>query len=251
MYASSGLGESSTDTVFGGDCIIAEYGSILARSKKFEQKSHLTTAEIDIFKLKSLRLSDGAFGDSQTSDFRIINIDNILKINQITRVIDPHPFIPSVRSDMSKRAEEIINIQSYSLIRRLKHTNIEKAVIGVSGGLDSTLALLVTDRAFKLMNRDSRDILAVSMPGFGTTSKTYENTVSLNRILNVSERTIPIGNLVLTEFDLIGQNPEVQDVTYENVQARVRTSILMNLANKEGGLVIGTGDLSEIAARLE
>ncbi len=129
----------------------------------------------------------------------------------------------------------------------MKHTNIEKAVIGVSGGLDSTLALLVTDRAFKLMNRDSRDILAVSMPGFGTTSKTYENTVSLNRILNVSERTIPIGNLVLTEFDLIGQNPEVQDVTYENVQARVRTSILMNLANKEGGLVIGTGDLSEIA----
>ncbi len=247
MYASSGVGESTTDTLFGGDCMVAEYGSIIARSKRFELKSHMTVADIDIFRLKSLRLNEGAFSDSVAVDFRVVDLEPLTPSREIQRAIEPHPFVPSTKSQRDKRAEEIISIQAHSLIKRLEHTGIKKAVIGVSGGLDSTLALLVTERAFEIMGRSSKDILAISMPGFGTTSRTYKNAIALNRILNVTEKTIPIGDLVLAEFELIGQNPKVHDITYENVQARVRTSILMNIANKDGGLVIGTGDLSEIA----
>ncbi len=247
VYASAGVGESTTDTVYGGHAIIAEYGSILKQNERFEIQSHLVTADIDLQKLNYLRLSETSYCDSPTSLVRTISTEKTPKIKELQRFINPSPFLPSTFQEKTTRCEEIVNIQAHALIKRMQHANIKKAVIGISGGLDSTLALLSTHKAFELMNWDAKNIIAITMPGFGTTTRTKKNAIELCEALNVTLKSIDITKLALTEFEAIGHAVNDHSVTYENVQARARTSILMNTANREGGLVIGTGDLSEIA----
>jgi len=247
IYSSAGVGESSTDTIFGGDAMICEYGSLVAQNSRFNQQSHLISADIDISKLKALRKMETSYEESLYTNLREIKLSTLPKIEKIQRYINPHPFVPSKYDDKKSRCEEIVNIQAHSLIKRLLHTGIKKAVIGISGGLDSTLALLSTHKAFEIMNWDYRDIIAITMPGFGTTSRTKNNATLLCETLGVTLKEIDITPICRLEFDAISHDIDEHSVTYENVQARARTSILMNLANKEGGLVIGTGDLSEIA----
>lgn len=247
VYASSGVGESTTDTVFGGHAIISEYGSTLSENKRFSMESTLITADIDLQRLNFLRLSESSYVNESMTEFRSITIESTPKITTLQRFINPMPFVPSVYQEKTHRCEEIINIQAHGLIKRMHHAHIKKAIIGISGGLDSTLALLSTHKAFEIMNWNPKDIIAITMPGFGTTSRTKNNAVELCEALAVTLRTVDISKLALTEFEAIGHNKDDHSVTYENVQARARTSILMNTANREGGLVIGTGDLSEIA----
>jgi NAD+ synthase (glutamine-hydrolysing) len=246
-YASSGVGESTTDTVFGGDSLICEYGSLLSRGKRFELDNQLITADVDLQKLKWLRLSESSFTDARRKKVRTLRLGKLPEADSIDRYIDAHPFVPDDRDEKSHRCEEITDIQAYGLIKRMTHAHIQKAIIGISGGLDSTLALLSTHKAFQIMKRNPGDIVAVTMPGFGTTSRTKSNAVKLCKTLGVTLKEIDITELSSQEFDAIGHDKAQHDVTYENVQARARTSILMNIANREGGLVIGTGDLSEIA----
>ncbi len=246
VYASSGLGESGSDTIFSGDLIICEYGRVLKRDNSFSFDNKSLYTIIDLERVDNLRAIDSSFSQSKINDSRVIDLNSIIKPVNIDRFYNPHPFLPS-REDMNKRAEEITNIQAYALIKRMKIANIKRAVIGISGGLDSTLALLVVYKAFKIANWDSKDIIAITMPGFGTTSRTLNNSKKLCNVLGVDFREIDIKEISLLEFKAIKHNPKDFNVTYENVQARVRTSILMNLANKHNGLVIGTGDLSEIA----
>ena len=247
IYSSAGVGESTTDTLFGGHAIISEYGSTIAQNSRFSLKNSLITADIDLERLNFLRLNESSFSDGEVSDFRTISIAPTPQIKELNRFIPSTPFVPSIYQEKKSRCEEIINIQAYGLIKRMSHAKIKKAIIGISGGLDSTLALLSTHKAFEIMNWNSTDIIAITMPGFGTTSRTKNNAVELCNSLEVTLRTIDITKISLAEFEAIGHNPDDLSVTYENVQARARTSILMNTANREGGLVIGTGDLSEIA----
>ncbi len=247
IYSSSGVGESTTDMVFGGDAIICEYGSLVAKSERFNMDNQLIIADIDLQKLKYLRVSEGSFTDFDTFNTRVVNLSKVPKIEKLNRYIDPFPFVPNNKYEKEKRCEEIINIQAHGLIKRLTSARISKAIIGISGGLDSTLALLSTFKAFEIMHWDRENIIAITMAGFGTTSRTKNNAIKLCQKLGVTLKEIDIVKLSLQEFEAIGHNPNDHSVTYENVQARARTSILMNLANKEGGLVIGTGDLSEIA----
>lgn len=252
IYASAGIGESTQDVVYSGHCIIAENGKILAESEPFkgqldgELKGQMTLTEIDISESLAYRERMTTFrtdeGDYTKVPFRL----SPKKIT-LTRPLDPHPFVPSDETHLKERCEEILDIQAYGLRKRLDHTHSQKAVIGISGGLDSTLALLVTVRAFDIEGLDRKGIIGVTMPGFGTTDRTYDNAVSLIKTLGVTFREIGISEAVRVHFDDIGQDENVHDVTYENSQARERTQILMDLANKEGGLVIGTGDLSEFA----
>jgi len=247
IYSSSGVGESTTDTVFGGHAIIAEYGSTLAQSKRFSLENELIIADIDVEKLNYLRVNESSYSDSDIEPFRTIILQKTPTISKLQRYIDPTPFVPSKFQEKTHRCEEIINIQAHGLIKRMSHVHIQKAVIGISGGLDSTLALLSTHRAFEIMKRDNKDIIAITMAGFGTTSRTKNNAIELCKALGVTLREIDITDIALKEFELIGHDKDELTVTYENVQARARTSILMNTANRENGLVIGTGDLSEIA----
>ncbi|HQR73451.1 MAG TPA: NAD(+) synthase [Sulfurovum sp.] len=247
VYASAGVGESSTDTVFGGHCIISEYGSTLAQNERFSLDSNLITADVDLERLSWLRLNESSFGDAKRTVARRITLSQLPKLSKIERCFSPMPFVPSRTKDKEQRCDEIIQIQAHGLIKRMRHTQIQKAVIGISGGLDSTLALLSTHKAFMLMGWDTQNILALTMPGFGTTSRTKSNAVKLCEALKVKLLDVDITELSLKEFEAIGHDKEDHSVTYENVQARARTSLLMNMANKEGGLVIGTGDLSEIA----
>jgi len=247
VYSSSGVGESTTDTVFGGHAIIAEYGTTLVQNERFRMESHLITADVDLEKLRWLRLNEGSYGDARRKKTRTLMLQPLPQITTIERTIDPAPFVPSAYADKSERCEEIVHIQAHGLIKRMMHAHIQKAVIGISGGLDSTLALLSTHRAFEMMGWDSRNIIAVTMPGFGTTSRTKNNAVTLCKALGVTLKEVDITDISLKEFEAIEHDKEELSVTYENVQARARTSILMNMANKVGGLVIGTGDLSEIA----
>ena len=247
LYSSSGVGESTTDTVYGGHAIIAENGVTLAQNERFVMQSHLITADVDLQKLRSLRMSEGSYSDAERGKTRMIQPERLPGISDLQRYIDPTPFVPSADADKQARCEEIVQIQSHGLIKRMTHAHIGKAVIGISGGLDSTLALLSTHRAFEMMGWESRDIVAVTMPGFGTTEHTKSNALKLCKALGVTLRQIDITTLSLQEFEAIGHDPKEHTVVYENVQARIRTSLLMNIANKEGGLVIGTGDLSEIA----
>ncbi|OYY55491.1 MAG: NAD(+) synthase [Sulfurovum sp. 28-43-6] len=244
---SAGVGESSTDTVFGGHCIISEYGSTLAQNERFSLDSNLITADVDLERLSWLRLNESSFGDAKRTVARRITLSQLPKLSKIERCFSPMPFVPSRTKDKEQRCDEIIQIQAHGLIKRMRHTQIQKAVIGISGGLDSTLALLSTHKAFMLMGWDTQNILALTMPGFGTTSRTKSNAVKLCEALKVKLLDVDITELSLKEFEAIGHDKEDHSVTYENVQARARTSLLMNMANKEGGLVIGTGDLSEIA----
>ncbi len=247
VYSSSGVGESSTDTVFGGHGIIAEYGSTLSQTKRFSMKNELITADIDIEKLNWLRINDSSYYDSNIEEFRVIEFNLTPKISKLKRYIDPTPFVPSIYQEKKTRCEEIISIQAHGLIKRMSSAYIKRAIIGISGGLDSTLALLSTHRAFEIMGWDKQDIIAITMAGFGTTSRTKNNAIELCEKLGVTLREADITDISLKEFELIGHDRDDLSVTYENVQARARTSILMNTANRENGLVIGTGDLSEIA----
>jgi len=241
-----GVYETTTDTIFGGDLIISEYGKTLKRGKRFELDSSYIYADIDLEKLNYLRLGETSFSDEPIADFRDIEIANLPRVQNIEVNISRLPFVPPIKY-RDEVCEEITNIQSYSLIRRMEGAGVKKAVIGVSGGLDSTLALLSTHRAFKIRNWNTKDIIAISMGGFGTTTETKNSAKELCEILGVTFRELDIRYISLREFELIGHKPEDLSVTYENVQARARTSILFNTANREGGLVIGTGDLSEIA----
>ncbi len=247
IYSSCGVGESSSDTIFSGDALICEYGSILAKSERFCLENQTIRADVDLEKLIWLRNHESYFGDSIPSDVRIIKFESTVRISKLNRFIDKHPFVPSDEKIKKEVCEEITNIQAHGLIKRLSHINCKKVVIGISGGLDSTLALLATYKAFEILNLDVKGIIAITMPGFGTTSRTKSNAIKLCESLGVTIKEIPISDVSLKEFEAIGHDKNIHDVTYENVQARARTAILMNLANKEGAIVIGTGDLSEIA----
>ncbi len=247
VYSSAGVGESTTDTVFGGHAIISEYGATLAQNERFRLDSHLITADVDLERLKWLRVNESSYADGRRKKTRVIKVEDLPSISSIERDINPMPFVPSRYTDKKHRCDEIVHIQAHGLIKRMTHAHIKKAVIGISGGLDSTLALLSTHKAFEMMGWDSKDIIAVTMPGFGTTTRTKTNAMKLCEALGVTLKTVDITDISLKEFEAIEHDKDEHSVTYENVQARARTSILMNMANKEGGLVIGTGDLSEIA----
>ena len=247
VYSSAGVGESTTDTVFGGHAIISEYGTTLVQNERFSLQSNLITADVDLERLRWLRLNESSYSDGRRKKTRIIKVENLPSISKLERYINPMPFVPSRYAEKEHRCDEIVHIQAHGLIKRMSHAHIKKAVIGISGGLDSTLALLSTHRAFEIMGWDATNIIAVTMPGFGTTSRTKSNALKLCEALGVTLKTIDITDISLKEFEAIGHDKDEHSVTYENVQARARTSILMNMANKECGLVIGTGDLSEIA----
>ena len=242
IYASAGEGESTSDVVYSGHRLIAENGTILGSSEPFT--TGLLVTEVDVERLENDRRRMSTFGAG--SGTRIpFRLD--VKATELTRPIDPSPFVPDDETERAVRCEEILAIQSQGLKRRMLHTGCRTAVVGISGGLDSTLALLVTARAFDLAGMDRKDIVAVTMPGFGTTDRTYDNAVSLIRSLGAEFREISIRNAVTGHFEDIGHDPAVKDVTYENSQARERTQILMDIANDTNGLVVGTGDLSELA----
>jgi len=247
IYSSAGVGESTTDTVFGGHAIISEYGSTLAQNERFQLKSNMITADVDLERLRWLRVNESSYGDGRRKKTRTIKVDTLPNISKIERDINPSPFVPSRYADKKHRCDEVVHIQAHGLIKRMSHAHIKKAVIGISGGLDSTLALLSTHKAFEMMGWDVKNIIAVTMPGFGTTTRTKSNAIQLCEALGVTLKTVDITDISLKEFEAIEHDKDEHSVTYENVQARARTSILMNMANKEGGLVIGTGDLSEIA----
>ena len=244
IYASAGDGESTQDVVYSGHNIIAENGTVLKEAKRFVNETVCT--EFDIFRLNTERRKMTTFERKQENYVNQM-FDLKMEETKITRFIDPAPFVPDSKVDRDRRCEEILSIQSMGLKKRLEHTHAKNAVVGISGGLDSTLALLVTVRAFDLLGMDHGQITAVTMPGFGTTDRTYENAVKLIRCLGAEFREINIGDAVRVHFRDIGQDEQVHDVTYENGQARERTQILMDIANKNGGMVIGTGDMSELA----
>jgi NAD+ synthase (glutamine-hydrolysing) len=247
VYSSAGVGESTTDTVYGGHAIISEYGTTVKQNERFRMDSHLITADVDLERLRWLRLNETSFSDGRRKPVRTIKVAPTPAINDLEREINPMPFVPSQYADKQARCDEIVQIQAHGLIKRMTHAHIQKAVIGISGGLDSTLALLSTHRAFAIMGWDHKDIVAITMPGFGTTTRTKSNAEKLCEALGVTLKTVNITDLSLNQFEAIEHDPDEHTVTYENVQARIRTSILMNTANKIGGLVIGTGDLSEVA----
>lgn len=244
VYCSAGDGESTQDVVYSGHNLIAENGTLLAESKRFCNESIYT--ELDMVRLNEERRRMSTF---MTSDESYINVEFSLKEEktELTRFVDPAPFVPGNKADREKRCEEIFMIQAMGLKKRLEHTHAATAVVGISGGLDSTLALLVMVKAFDLIGKDHKDIVAVTMPGFGTTDRTYDNAVSLIKSLGATFREVSIVDSVRVHFKDIGQDEAVHDVTYENGQARERTQILMDIANKSGGMVIGTGDMSELA----
>ena len=244
VYTSAGIGESTQDTVYSGHCLIAENGAVLAENTPFGEQE-LTVTEIDVKKLSEERHKNTGF--EPTGEAIRIFFEQAVGETKLTRPVAPNPFVPDDRDDLHKRAEAILQIQSYGLRKRLAHTGAKTAVLGISGGLDSTLALLVTVRAMKLLDRPASDIVAITMPGFGTTGRTRSNSEVLCELLGVSFREINITAAVNRHFADIGHDPHTLDVTFENAQARERTQILMDVANKTGGLVIGTGDLSELA----
>ena len=250
-YASSGLGESTTDLVFGGACTVAENGTILAEGERFRQDGAMAVACVDLDRLMAERRKDGSFHDCAAvygGRMRVVSGElPELSLEQMDRPYDPTPFIPSDARTRAERCREIFAIQSAGLARRLSHTGMKRAVIGISGGLDSTLALLVSHEAMKRLGLPEENILCVTMPGFGTTDRTYQNALELIRSLGAELREVDIKPSCLQHMRDIGHDPSVHDVTYENTQARERTQILMDLANKEGGLLVGTGDLSELA----
>ena len=252
IYSSAGYGESTTDIVFSGNAIVSESGTILAEAKRFAEQPRLAISDVDINALDNERLSVSSFRDSVKRygmPYREIPLEMELYDNNnlILRDIKPHPFIPGEDAVLNERCEEIINIQTEGLMKRLEITCSKNLVIGVSGGLDSTLALLVAVKAFDRLGYDRAGITGITMPGFGTTDRTYLNAMALMGELGVSIVEIPIRDAVIQHFKDIGQDINCHDVTYENSQARERTQILMDYANKSNGIVLGTGDLSELA----
>ena len=250
VYCSAGFGESSTDLVFAGNGIIAENGKILREAKRFVLEEQLVVADLDIERLEFERLRNTSFRVNEGAAENTViemEIPEGLRGVALDREIDPMPFVPQDEAHRSQRCEEIFQIQSHGLAKRLVHTRCEKAVVGISGGLDSTLALLVAVRTFDKLQLDRTGIIGITMPGFGTTDRTYNNALELMRSLGVTVREIPIRDACLQHFRDIGLDPEDRSAAYENSQARERTQILMDVANMEGGLVVGTGDLSELA----
>ncbi len=250
-YVSAGVHESTMDTVCGGHCIVAENGAMLLDSERFERKSKVFYTDVDLARIRAARLSESSYADSAATnpvrDVRIVPVPAPAVPDDIQRNLTRFPFVPSSDADRERRCREIFSIQSAGLAKRVEHTHIKTLVVGISGGLDSTLALLVCANTMKLLNRPASDILTVTMPGFGTTDRTYRNAVALCRQLGTTFREISIKDACLEHFRSIGHDGKTHDVTYENSQARERTQILMDLANKEDGIVVGTGDLSEIA----
>ena len=251
IYSSAGVHESTTDLLFSGHLLIAENGTMLKENERFQRDNQVIYSYIDIFRLNSERLKNISYRDASRItpfDAKIINFNyKENNIDNFDRYIDKHPFVPSNTIQREERCKEIFNIQASALAKRLEHTNLKKTVIGISGGLDSTLALLVVVKTFKLLGIDNKNIITITMPGFGTTDRTYNNALTLCKELGCDLREINIVKAALQHFEDIGHDKDIHDVTYENVQARERTQILMDLANKEGGLLIGTGDLSELA----
>ena len=252
VYASAGVGESSTDLVFSGACTVAENGTILSESERFAFDGSRAVADIDLDKLCAERQRDGSFSDNAAHLAAFPAVSTCVPVPEtafedVTRLFDRHPFVPSDEREKDARCREIFAIQSHALAKRLAHTGLHKAVVGISGGLDSTLALLVCVRIMQILKQPAENILCVTMPGFGTTDRTYHNACDLVRAFGAQLLEIPIRDAALGHMRDIGHDPSVQDVTYENTQARERTQILMDLANKHGGLLVGTGDLSELA----
>ena len=248
VYASAGFGESTQDVVYGGNALIFENGKLLIEGDRFSFQPQIRSVQIDVEKLRVERRQNTTFINAQ----RGANAETIvckpvaMRDFTLERTINPHPFIPK-EEEMHDTCEEILNIQVAGLAKRLYHINAKKAVIGISGGLDSTLALLVTVKTFDKLGLDRKGILGITMPGFGTTDRTHNNAVKLMETLGVTIREISIAKAVNQHFEDIGHDKKVHDVTYENSQARERTQILMDVANQENAIVIGTGDLSELA----
>ena len=245
IYANAGEGESTTDLVFGGHNIIAENGTILKESSRYVNE--IIYSELDLQRITGERRKNTTFQplDEET----LVRVPFTVEETKtfLTRTFPKKPFVPSDEQTRAQRCEEILTIQAMGLKKRLAHTNARTAVVGISGGLDSTLALLVTARAFDMLGRDKKDIIAVTMPCFGTTDRTYQNACEMSKKVGATLIEVPIADAVNVHFRDIGHDPEDHSVTYENCQARERTQVLMDIANKTWGMVIGTGDLSELA----
>lgn len=248
VYSGCGFGESTQDVVYGGNAIAYENGQLLAESERFAFDSQLIITQIDVEKIRNERRTNSTYINAQRGhDSRIVNAHTVMPRDfELIRDVDPHPFIPKT-DDMEKSCDEIFSIQVAGLAKRLVHTGCKTVVVGISGGLDSTLALLVCVRTFDKLQLSRKGIVGVTMPGFGTTDRTYNNAVNLMKSLGITLREISIADAVKQHFNDIGHDINVHDVTYENSQARERTQILMDLSNQLGALVIGTGDLSELA----
>lgn len=248
VYSGCGFGESTQDVVYGGNAIAYENGRLLAESERFALDSQLIITQIDVEKIRNERRTNSTYINAQRGhDSRIVNAHTVMPRDfELIRDVDPHPFIPKT-NDMEKSCDEIFSIQVAGLAKRLVHTGCKTVVVGISGGLDSTLALLVCVRTFDKLQLSRKGIVGVTMPGFGTTDRTYNNAVNLMKSLGITLREISIADAVKQHFNDIGHDINVHDVTYENSQARERTQILMDLSNQLGALVIGTGDLSELA----
>lgn len=253
VYAGASVYESTTDLVFSGATLVAENGAILAEGERFSRENVITYADIDIEKLNTLRqknmsfrniyddkgISVGLYGNETV----LLNESNDLKY----RFVDPHPFVPADDEKRRERCKEIFAIQASGLAKRIEHVGSKGVVVGISGGLDSTLALLVCVEAMKMLGRDNSDILGITMPGFGTTDRTHDNAVELMKALGVTAKEISIRDACIQHMQDIEHDESIKDITYENTQARERTQILFDMANKHGKLLVGTGDLSELA----
>ncbi|MDO5569943.1 MAG: NAD(+) synthase [Bacteroidales bacterium] len=251
LYSSAGFGESTTDLVFAGNGIIAENGSIIKESERFSFENQIISADVDIDKMRTLRRKTTTFTNLTGCDLRDYRscdfaLDIVQPKDSLDRYIQPRPFVPS-DDEMDERCDEIFNIQVNGLAQRFKHTHSKSAVIGISGGLDSTLALLVCVKTLDKLNIPRKNIVGVTMPGFGTTDRTYNNAINLMKSLGITIREISIKAACIQHFSDLDIDENVHDVTYENSQARERTQILMDIANQTNGMVIGTGDLSELA----
>ncbi len=253
IYASAGVGESTTDLVFSGACTVAENGALLSEGERFAFNGSMAEACIDIEKLNAERAHNTSFTDAakklkeKLSEVSTPVEVSDLEYNEVNRSFDPHPFVPSDSAEKDERCREILSIQSHALAKRMSHIGAKNAIIGISGGLDSTLALLVTARALKILNLPNENMICVTMPGFGTTDRTYQNAVDLIHAFGATFMEISIRNAARGHMADIGHDESVHDITYENTQARERTQILMDLANKHGAVLVGTGDLSELA----
>ena len=248
VYSSAGIGESTQDMVFSGHSLICENGSLLIEGDRFSLDSSLIMADIDTELLVNDRRKNTSFSEGCSFDPEIISFGMYERNkDDLERFIRPQPFVPGDDRELNSRCSDIFNIQAAGLVKRISHTKAKSLVIGISGGLDSTLALLVAVKACDYLDMGRKSVIGVTMPGFGTTDRTYNNAISLMGALGVTIREIPIAKATTQHFSDIGHDPDVHDVTYENSQARERTQILMDLANKENGLVVGTGDLSELA----
>lgn len=248
VYCSSGVNESTSDVVFSGESMIFENGSCLTNNQRFDFESNMIFTEIDTKRLANDRRKNISFmGNPVDLEYREIKINIPDNIENLTREYSKTPFVPEDKKKISEICEEILNIQSYGLAKRLLHTNINKTIIGISGGLDSALAFLVIIKAYEVLNLPKENIIAITMPGFGTTSRTHKNSIKLINAYGAAFREIDITKSSLQHFEDIGHDKKMKDITYENAQARERTKILMDIANEENGIVVGTGDLSELA----